>query len=349
MSKKDYYEVLGVDRSAPESEIKKAYRTLSKKYHPDLNPDNKEAEENFKMIAEAYETLSNPEKKSNYDRFGHGQPSQGGNPFTNMDDILRNFGFGNGNPFGQRNNGPRFGQDLKLNLKLTLEEIFLGVNKKIKYTRNQACGSCNGDGGTGRKSCPNCNGAGNVVNVIRTPIGVMQNVEQCSVCSGQGYVVENTCRECSGNGILRKEQEMSVDIPRGMKEENSLVYNGMGNAVKSGQPGKLVIGITELPHSHFVRMNNDLKLNLKLTYPELVLGGKVELPVIDGGKIRVTIPEYSNIGDNLRINNKGLFPINEDRRGDMIINLDIDMPKQISDEERNIINNLKNLNEKVAN
>jgi molecular chaperone DnaJ len=348
MSKKDYYEILGVNRDASESEIKKAYRTLSKKYHPDLNPDDKEAEESFKLIAEAYEVLSNSDKKANYDRFGHVQQNQGGNPFSNMDDILRNFGFGNGNPFSQQPNSPRFGQDLKLNLKVTLEEIFLGVNKKIKYTRNQACGSCNGDGGTGKKTCSNCNGAGNVARIIRTPIGVMQNIETCGVCTGQGYVVETICRDCSGQGIIRKEQDMSIDIPRGIKEENSLVYNGMGNAIKSGQPGKLIIGITELPHSHFVRMNNDLKLNLKLNYTELVLGDKIELPTIDGNNIRVTIPEYSNIGDNLRITNKGLFDVNNTRRGDMIINLDIDMPKQISEEEREIINNLKNLNKKLV-
>lgn len=349
MNKKDYYEVLGVDRSASESEIKKAYRTLSKKYHPDLNPDDKEAEENFKKIAEAYETLSNPEKKANYDRFGHNQPNQNGNPFTNMDDIFRNFGFGGGNPFGFRPNGPKVGHDLKLNIRLTLEDILTGVNKKIKYSRDQSCTTCNGDGGTGKKTCSNCSGTGNVVKVVRTPIGAMQSIETCHVCNGEGTVVEHVCGDCHGNGVVRKEQEVSIDIPRGIREEHSLTYNGMGNAIKSGQPGKLIITITELPHNNFVRVNNDLKLNLKLSYPDLVLGNKIELPVIDGNMIRINIPEYSNVGDNLRITNKGLFEINSDRRGDMIITLDIDMPKKITDEEKEIIINLKNIKQKVAN
>ena len=342
MSKKDYYDILGVNKSSNESEIKKAYRKLAKEKHPDVGGDENE----FKEIAEAYEVLSNPDKKSDYDTYGHKGKPAGGGYSQNMDDLFRDFGFG-GN-FSQNRSRPMFGQDLRINIPLTLEEILNGTNKIIRYNRNGACTSCNGAGGHDISTCPTCHGQGSVVKHIRTPMGIMQSVETCPSCYGQGTTYAVECNVCQGNGVQRGEQEVSIDIPAGILDGNMLQYHGMGNAIKNGSAGKLIVNITEVAHKSYVRNGNDLKYSLKLKYPQLVLGDKVEIPTIDGTTIKINVPEHSKSGDNLRINNKGMKQMNTNARGDMYIVLDVDFPKKISEEERELLNKLKNIEETVA-
>jgi len=343
MSKKDYYVILGIGKNSNDSDIKKAYRKLAKEKHPDVGGDENE----FKEIAEAYEVLSNPDKKKDYDMYGHnGRPTNNGFGGMNMDDLFRDFGFG-GN-FSQNRNRPRFGQDLRINIQLTLEDVFNGVSKTIKYNRNGACNSCNSVGGHDIASCQTCQGQGSVVQHVRTPMGVMQTIETCPSCHGNGTTYAVQCNVCQGEGVQRGEQEITVDIPSGIYDGAILQYNGMGNAIKNGSAGKLIINITEVSHKLYVRQGNDLKYNLKLSYPKLVLGDKVEIPTIDGSVIKIHIPEYSKVGDNLRVNSKGLKHLQANDRGDMYIVLDIELPKKISQEERELLNKLKNMEESVA-
>ena len=343
MGKKDYYEVLGINRNANESDIKKAYRKLSKKHHPDVGGD----ENIFKEINEAYSVLSDAEKKNNYDRYGHESNHHNGFGNMNMNDLFRNFGFGGGG-FNHHHQGPKFGQDLRINITLTLEEILNGVNKTFKYNRNGACNTCNAAGGHDKITCSVCQGQGSIMQQVRTPIGILQNVEVCHNCNGEGYSYANTCGTCQGQGVQRGEQEISVDIPAGINDGSTLIYNGMGNAIKGGNAGKLIISITELGHKDYVRNGNDLKYNLKLTYPQLVLGDKIEIPTIDGNIIKIHVPEFSKTNDNLRINGKGMKIMNTDVRGDMYIILDVEFPKKINEEERELLNKLKNIEENVV-
>lgn len=344
MSKKDYYDILGINKGSNESDIKKAYRKLAKEKHPDVGGNENE----FKEIAEAYEVLSNPDKKRDYDMYGHrGKPMNQGFGGMNMDDLFRDFGFG-GN-FSQNNRTrPRFGQDLRINIPVTLEDAFNGITKTIKYNRNGACTSCNSSGGHDITTCPTCQGQGSVVQHIRTPMGIMQNIETCGVCQGLGTTYAVQCNVCQGHGVQRGEQEISIDIPAGIYDGAMLQYNGMGNAIKNGSAGKLIISITEIAHKSYVRNGDDLKYNLKLAYPKLVLGDKVEIPTIDGSVIKISIPEYSKSGDNLRINGKGMKHLQTNDRGDMYIVLDVDFPKKISEEERELLDKLKNIEETVA-
>ena len=340
---KDYYQILEIEKTASESEIKKSYRKLSKKHHPDVGGN----EDKFKEIAEAYETLSNSDKKSNYDRYGHaGKNMGGGNPFDNgfnMSDFMNNF---NG---GQGRGRQKKGTDISFNIKITLEEVFNGITKKFKYNRTSACKTCNSEGGTDKEICGTCNGRGfNIVQQV-TPMGNFQAQQICSRCQGEGRVVKNVCKTCNGAGVNYKEETVNVELPRGISENERLKYVGMGNAVKGGIPGSLIINISVLKHNNFELNGNDLKYNLKLSYPQLILGDKVKVPTIDGGEIMVDIPKYSNPGDNLRINKKGLFKLNTDIRGNMIIVLDIEIPNNIEGEELELIEKLKKLKDKVGN
>lgn len=339
----DYYTILGVDRNADDNTIKKAYRKLAIKYHPDKNPDNKEAEEKFKEIAEAFDVLSNKDKRANYDRFGSANPRGGG---PSMDDIFSHFGFNTGGGFGQRKQ--RRGQDLMLNINVTLDEVFTGVIKKFKYRRNSKCEPCDGMGGTGRKTCGNCGGRGSIVRAFQTPMGIMQQMFDCDECDMTGFIVDNICNSCRGMGIIGSEELVEIQIPKSINDGSTLDYIGMGHAIKNGTTGKLIIRITVKSHKDFVRNGNDLRYNLKLNYEQLVLGDKVEIGTIEKNNIRITIPKYSKIGDNLRITNKGLVIPNTDKRGDMIVILDINMPSNINEEEENLLKEIKNLHEGVA-
>jgi molecular chaperone DnaJ len=342
MSKKDYYQTLGVDKSADDNAIKKAYRKLALKYHPDKNPDNKEAEEKFKEIAEAYDTLSDKTKKFNYDRFGHSNQRQQSGP--SMEDIMNEFGFGG----GRRRQQKRRGHDMIMNIQITLEDVHNGVTKRFKYRRNSPCGTCNADGGTGKKICSRCNGSGEIMFVQNTPLGQMRQIATCDVCNGSGNSYDNICGDCSGAGVNNKEETVEVKIPNGIHDGNTLDFIGMGHGVKGGSAGRLIVKVFIKKHDKFTRSGDDLKYRINLTYPQLVLGDKVEVPTIDGKKLRVTIPPYSNVGDNLRVVNKGLNKMKQQIRGDKIIILDIEMPKLLSDEEKEAVINLKNISEEVA-
>jgi molecular chaperone DnaJ len=333
MSKRDYYEVLGLKKGATSDEIKKAYRKLAKEHHPDKGG----SEDKFKEISEAYDTLSDSDKKTNYDRFGHSKGGQQGNPFGGFRNPFRG---GGGAGFGGRPQTP-VGSDMSLLLKLTLEEIFTGAKKTYKYTRKAKCGTCNGHGGEDVVDCGVCGGSGHVVNVYNTPMGHIQQVTICNACNGLGNSYTKQCKTCTGNGLVDSTETVEVDIPAGVMEGMTFVMAGKGHGVKGGTEGDLHIKIHEIPHKNYTRSGSDLKLNLKLSYPQLILGDKVEIETIEGSKIRITIPEYSDVGNNLRIPYKGIKTYGKDGRGDVLITLGIDMPNKLDDDTKALVIDLK--------
>ena len=331
MDKRDYYEVLGLKKGATADEIKKAYRKLAKELHPDKGGD----ENKFKEVSEAYEVLSDADKKAKYDQFGHDGDRAGGfNPFGG--------GFGGFNPFSNTYEQPqRVGENMNLLVKLTLEEIHTGTTKKYKYTRTDSCNDCDGHGGHDVTDCPVCNGTGHVQRIINTPIGPMRQVIPCTTCVGSGTTFKTQCDTCKGSGLKSVEEMVEITIPAGVQEGMTFVMGGKGHGIKSGKTGDLLINFQEITHKVFTRNVFDLKMALKLKYHQLVLGDKVDLEMIDGSKIRVNIPEYSDVGSNLRLQGKGLQAFKKDFRGDVIITLGLDVPKRIDDDTRKILLELK--------
>jgi molecular chaperone DnaJ len=331
MSKKDYYEVLEVKKDATSDEIKKAYRRLSKIHHPDKGG----SEDKFKEISEAYNILSDSDKKNNYDRFGHddGTQRQQGNPFGGFRNPFTS-GFSGGNQ-------ERVGNHMSLLVKLTLEEIFNGVKKTYKYTRKVKCVTCKGHGGEDIVDCRVCGGSGHVVNVYNTPMGQIQQVSHCDACNGLGTTYTKKCNTCNGNGVVDEKETIEVDIPSGVMEGMTFVMEGKGHGIKGGVEGDLHVKIHEIPHKTFIRSGSDLKMNLKLSYPQLILGDKIEIETIDGAKIRISIPEYSDVGNTLRIPFKGVKTYGKDGRGDVMITLSVDIPKNIDEDTKSLIIDLK--------
>ena len=336
---KDYYGILGVTKESTDKEIKKAYRNLSKKYHPDKNPDDKESEDKFKEVAEAYSILSDKEKKSNYDRFGDpsGQPQ---NPFGDMgmDDIFSQFFGGGRNPFGGRGGGRRRvkGNDIRVNIHMTLEEMYGGVHKKIKYRRNKKCDTCSGTGGDSNV-CNTCQGSGAVNQIQESPFGRIQSTVHCPSCGGSGRVIVKPCGSCSSNGVNLSEEQLSFDIPKGIMDGESLRVTSKGNSVKNGVDGDLFINIIEKPHDKFVRKGLDIHQRVKLPYKDLVLGSPIEVDTIDG-KIRMNVKEGTQVGTMLRVPQKGF--IRDNQKGDMIVEVWLDIPKEVTEEEKDIIKSL---------
>ena len=337
---KDYYNILGVNKNADAKEIKKSYRKLSKKYHPDLNPNNTQAEEKFKDIAEAYSVLSDSEKRSNYDRFGTADGR--GNPFSNggfdMNDIFNSFFGDEGNPFG---GGKRRkiikGTDIRVNLKVTLEDIFFGVHKRIKYKRNESCTTCESTGGKS-KQCQMCRGTGQITRVSNTPFGRIQNTAMCPTCVGEGKIIFDPCKKCNGNGVNLMDETVEFDLPKGIMDSENLVIKTKGNAIKGGLNGDLIINIVETPHEKFKRKNQDIYQRIKLSYKDLVLGTPYELDTLNG-KIRINVKAGTEIGHILRVPKKGL--IRENYTGDMMVEVWLDIPKNLNDEEKKVIESLK--------
>ncbi|MGB9824209.1 MAG: molecular chaperone DnaJ [Candidatus Hydrothermia bacterium] len=379
MSKKDYYEILGVPRNATPEEIKKAYRKLAVKYHPDRNPDNKkEAEEKFKEVSEAYEVLIDPEKRRLYDMYGHEGVKQTFHQgdftwrdFTHFDDlrdIFRDLGFGSSffdevfnTFFGVDTRGRRGyrtqkvklrGEDIRITLPLTLEEIFRGETKKIKFKRYGICTSCNGSGSSDGKveTCPVCKGTGYVREVSTTFFGQFIREGVCSNCRGEGKIITNPCRVCGGTGRVLEERELEFRVPKGIRDGEYFVIRGEGHVgEKRGDRGDLVVLVSEKPHKLFVRSGEDLHVNLNLSYSELVLGAELEFEHLDGSKIKVRVPQGSKPGEFLRIKGMGLE--RNGFRGDLYFHLNIIIPERFSKEFREILEKLtleeKNLLHKI--
>jgi len=349
MSKRDYYEILEVTRNASDDEIKKAYRKMALKYHPDRNPDNKEAEEKFKEAAEAYEVLSDPDKKSRYDRYGHagvGGASGGSGGFNmSMDDIFSHFGdiFGDAFGFGGgRSQGRRVsrGTNLRVKVKLTLEEIATGVEKKLKVSKYVSCTHCHGSGaksGSGHSTCQTCRGTGQVTRVTQTFLGHMQTTSTCPNCGGEGRIITERCVHCEGHGIVKADDVITVQIPAGVGNGMQLSVSGKGNAApRGGIPGDLLVVIEEIDHPELLRDGNNLLYNLFITFPDAALGSTIDIPTLDG-KVRVKIEPGTQPGKILRLKNKGLPEVNSYQKGDLLINVNVWVPQNLSREERQMM------------
>ena len=358
MEKRDYYEVLGVSKSADATEIKKAYRKLALKYHPDKNPGDKEAEEKFKEAAEAYDVLSNEEKKRRYDQFGHagvGGAGQGGfGGGMSMDDIFSQFGdifgsFGGFSGFGGFGGGRSArrvnrGTNLRVKVKMNLQEIATGIEKKIKVKKYVACQHCNGTGAKDGKSystCSTCKGSGQVTRVQNTILGAMQTTSTCPTCEGEGKIINEKCTFCNGEGVLMSEEVISINIPAGVDEGMQLSLSGKGNAARrGGVNGDLIVLIEEEEHPELVRDGNDLLYNVFIGYPEAVLGETVEIPTIEG-KVKVKIEAGTQPGKILRLRGKGLPDVNGYGKGDLLAKVNVWIPKNLSKDEKKLVEKMK--------
>ena len=358
MEKRDYYEVLGVSKSADATEIKKAYRKLALKYHPDKNPGDKEAEEKFKEAAEAYDVLSNEEKRRRYDQFGHagvGGAGQGGfGGGMSMDDIFSQFGdifgsFGGFSGFGGFGGGRSArrvnrGTNLRVKVKMNLQEIATGIEKKIKVKKYVACQHCNGTGAKDGKSystCSTCKGSGQVTRVQNTILGAMQTTSTCPTCEGEGKIINEKCTFCNGEGVLMSEEVISINIPAGVGEGMQLSLNGKGNAARrGGVNGDLIVLIEEEEHPELVRDGNDLLYNVFIGYPEAVLGETVEIPTIEG-KVKVKIEAGTQPGKILRLRGKGLPDVNGYGKGDLLAKVNVWIPKNLSKDEKKLVEKVK--------
>ena len=356
--KRDYYEVLGVDKNATEDQIKKAYRTIAIKYHPDRNPGNKEAEEKFKEAAEAYDVLHDPQKRQQYDTFGFNGPGgMGGSGFDpfggssmNMDDIFSMFGdifgghagFGG---FGGAKRGPQKhrGSDLRLKVRLSLQEIAHGVTKKFKVRKDITCTHCHGTGaeiGSTNDQCPTCHGSGVITHTTQSIFGMMQTQGVCPTCGGEGTVIKNKCKHCGGTGIEKGEEVVEVKIPAGVAEGMVVNVPGKGNAGRhKGINGDIQVFIEEEENENFVRDNNDLIYNLLLDFPTAALGGDVEIPTIEGTRLKVKMEAGTQPGKTLRLRGKGLPAVQGYGRGngDLVVNVSVYVPKTLSREEKEAI------------
>ncbi len=360
--KRDYYEVLGIQKGATEDEIKKAYRKIAIKYHPDRNPGDKEAEEKFKEAAEAYNVLHDPQKRQQYDQFGFNAPFGGsgfgdaGYTSMNMDDIFSMFGdifggrgfggFGGGSG-GRRTAQQHRGSDLRLKVRLTLEEINTGVTKKFKVRKDIVCAHCHGTGaedGSAREQCPTCHGSGVITHTTQSIFGMMQTQGVCPTCGGEGTVIKNKCHECGGTGVTKGEEVVEINIPAGVAEGMVVNVPGKGNAGRhNGINGDIQVFIEEEEHDTFVRDGNDLIYNLLLDFPTAALGGEVEVPTIEGTKLKVKMENGTQPGKTLRLRGKGLPAVQGygHGKGDLVVNISVYVPKTLSKEEKEALVKMK--------
>lgn len=356
--KRDYYEVLGLQKGASESEIKSAFRKMAMKYHPDKNPGDKEAEEKFKEINEAYSVLSDPDKKSKYDRFGHagvdpnagfGGGGFGGAGFGGFEDIFGDiFGsmFSGGGGGGRRRNGPMKGRDLQKEIVIDFDEAAFGAKKEIKLNKYVECSKCHGSGaaeGSSKKTCPSCGGTGEVRTTQKTPFGQFQSVSPCQQCGGTGEVIEKPCPECNGTGKVRKTVTIAVDIPEGVDNESVISIRGQGEPGTNGGPnGDLYVVIRVRPHSLFKRDGQDLWLEMPISYAQAALGDDIIVPTLKE-KVSYTIPAGTQPGTVFRLKGKGIKGLRTSRMGDLYVKVVLEVPTKLNAEQKKKIKELGEL------
>lgn len=362
MEKRDYYEVLGLKKGASEDEIKKAFRQKAKQYHPDLNPNDKEAEKNFKDVNEAYEVLSDSTKRARYDQFGHagvdpsynagnggGGATYGAGDFGFEDIFDTFFGGGFGSSSRRRNNGPQRGNDITYDIELTFEQAAFGVKRDIPISREENCPECGGSGaakGTSKEKCTQCNGTGWVKYTQNSPFGRFVNTRSCEACGGTGSIVKETCKTCGGTGRLRKQRKITINIPAGVDNGQAIPLRGQGHAGTNGGPaGDLYIRISVKPHKQFTRKGYDLYLDVPITYAQAVLGDEIDVPTLEG-TVKYTIGEGTQTGSTFRIRNRGIQMLNSQSKGDLYIKVNIEVPRRLNKDQKAL---LKKFSESLKN
>ena len=353
-NKRDYYEVLGVTKESSDDEIKKAYRSLAKKYHPDMNPGDKEAEAKFKEANEAYAVLSDPEKKQKYDQYGHAafDPSMGGGGagFGGFDfggagfdfgDIFGSFFGGGGRSSSSRANAPMEGDDILARVNITFDEAVFGCKKEVKFARVESCPDCEGTGaekGTKPETCQNCRGTGRVTVQQQTMFGYMQSQRACSSCGGKGKIVKSPCKNCNGKGRIKITKKLEVKIPAGIDSMQRIVLRGQGSAgINGGRAGDLVIEVHVSEHKLFERQGNNIFCEIPISFAEAALGAEIDIPTLEGKTEKYKIPEGTQTGTSFTLRGKGIPDINSKRRGDLIITVTVETPKNLTGEQKKLL------------
>ena len=349
-NKRDYYEVLGIQKGAGEAEIKKAYRSLAKKYHPDVNPGDAEAEVKFKEINEAYAILSDPEKKARYDQYGHegidpsagfgGYGDFGGFGGFDFSDIFSSFFGGGGGGGGSRRNAPTRGEDLQYRLAISFEEAAFGCKKEISYNRIEKCPECGSTGaekGTSPEVCKECGGTGQVRVTQRTALGMFQTTKTCDHCHGTGKIIKNPCKNCSGKGYVKVTKKLEVSIPAGIDDGERVGLPGQGNSGRNNGPtGDLIILVSVRPHPIFERDGYNLYCEVPLTFAEVALGAEISVPTLEG-QVKYTIPEGTQSGTTFTLRGKGIQAIRSTRKGDLIFRVVVEIPKNMNETQKDLL------------
>ncbi len=346
--KRDYYEVLGVDKNADEAALKQAYRSLAKKYHPDLHPGDAEAEKNFKEINEAYGVLSDAEKRAQYDRFGHsafegGAGGAGGFDFGGFDfgDIFSSFFGGGGGGGARRANTPMDGDDVGVRVILSFEEAVFGCKKEVSYNRIEECPDCHATGaaaGTSPETCPNCHGTGRVTVQQRTFMGVMQSQTNCSNCRGTGKIIKTPCKNCNGKGFVRLTKKLAVAIPAGIDNGQRVLLRGQGSAGRNGgRPGDLIIEVSVRPHPIFEREGNSVFCEIPISITEASLGAEIDVPMLDGTSKKYAIPEGTQPGTSFTMRGEGIADVNSKKRGNLVFTVAVEIPRNLNSEQKQLL------------
>ena len=345
--KRDYYEVLGISKGASDDEIKKAYRKAAKASHPDLHPDDKEAEARFKEINEAYEVLSDPQKRARYDQFGHEDPQMGGagyggfSGFEDIFDMFSGFGGGFGGRSTQRQNAPQRGSDLQYNLTLTFEEAAFGCKKEFKFQRNATCDQCNGTGakpGTQPQTCPTCGGSGQQRVTMNSPFGQVQTMRTCQTCGGKGKTIRERCTKCSGSGFTRVTRTVTMNVPAGVDDgQNFKTIPGEGEPGRNGGPaGDLYITCSVRPHRIFKRDRYDLYCDVPISFTQAALGGEIDVPTLEG-TMKYDIPSGTQEGTSFRVKGKGIQQLRGTGKGDLYFTVHVEVPKHLGEKQKDLL------------
>jgi len=348
-SQKDYYDILGVDRDADQKEIKKAYRKLAKKYHPDRNPDDPEAGEKFKEISEAYGILSDEDKRARYDQYGHAgigdddfnyeDFARGG--FGGLEDLFEMFMGGGFSGMGQRSqNRPTRGRDLEYRMEISFEDAAFGTEKTIRIPRQETCQTCDGSGakpGSNPRTCPKCDGSGQIRVNQRTPFGNMAQIKTCDRCQGRGEIIDEPCSDCNGEGRVNRRRDIKVEIPAGISSGQRIRLSGKGGAGKRGGPsGDLFVRVDVKPHDLFERKGDDVYYELPISFVQAALGDEIQVPTLEG-EVKLKIPEGTQPGDSLRLKNKGINHLRSSGRGDQYIKIKVVIPKSLDSEQKDLL------------